>query len=267
MLDDKTLIMTVSTGRSGTGLLAKLFELAEDMTSVHEPVPTFQDVFEDGQASPEAALSFARDVKLPDIAKAPTRFYAETSHYFGQGFLEAFIALAVPFKLVILNRDMRSVAKSFERIKCIPMRTEKGASLMPHPDKKSALPLEDWQSLSDYQLCYWYCLETEARKELAKDQAAAAGVPVVEVLLEDLQDFDRFSAFMDALGLTLRPDAKEAHAELATTKVNRKGKYLPKLRMQNLDGPEAEVWERVARAKPEIGPELAAAVERRYGAA
>ena len=260
MLDNKTLIMTISTGRSGTGLLAKLLELAEDMTSVHEPLPAFQDVFEDGQASHEAAFAFTRDVKLPAIAESETTNYAETSHYFGQGFLAAFNELGANLKLIILNRDPRSVAKSFERIKCIPMKTEKGLTLMPHPDKECALPVQGWEGWSDYQLCFWYCLETEERKERAKRFAAEKGITVAEIDLDDLVDFSAFKSLCEALGLTLQADAEARHAEITATKVNRKGKYLPKLRVGSLDGPEEAVWNVVDAVRPG----LRAAVSARY---
>lgn len=260
MLDDKNIIMTISTGRSGTGLLAKLLDLAGDMSSVHEPVPAFQDVFVNGQSESKAALAFMRDVKGPVIAACGTAHYAETSHYFGQGFLDASLDLKIPLKLVILNRDPRSVAKSFERIKCIPMRTDKGRTLMPHPDKASALSLPNWEAFSDYQLCYWYCLETEERKERARELAAKNGIPVVEIDLEDLKSFEAFASMASALGLTLQAGAEEAHSEITATKVNRKGKYLPKIRVASLDGPEAEVW----AAVDAVAPGLRSAVSMRY---
>jgi len=261
MLDDKNIIMTISTGRSGTGLLAKLFELAVDTCSVHEPLPAFQDAFVNGQAEDDKALAFVRDEKGPAIEACGTKHYAETSHYFGQGFLSAFIDLDVPLRLVILNRDPRAVAKSFERIKCIPMKTEKGLSLMPHPDKESALNVTGWEGFSDYQLCYWYCLETEQRKENAKALAAEKNIPVVEIDLDELVDFERFEAMTKVLGLTLQADAQARHGEITATKVNRKGKYLPKLRVASLDGPEEEVWSAVEA----VQPGLRGAVEARYG--
>lgn len=260
MSERKSTIMTISTGRSGTGLLTELLGLASDISSVHEPAPTFQDIFEEGMAGPQEALAFTRDTKLPAIAACGTAHYAETSHYFGQGFLDAFMELGTGLKVIVLNREPRGVAKSFERIKCVPVKTAKGRSLMPHPGTCATLPVEGWEDFSDYQLCYWYCLETEMRKEMAKARTAAVGVPLIEVALDELLDFTAFSGMMATLGLRLREDSEARHKEITATKVNRKGKYMPRLRVTGLDGPEAAVWAAVNVRHPE----LRAAVESRY---
>src|SRR5262249_18366644 len=108
----KNIIMCLTTGRSGTNLLEKLLALANDICAVHEPEPAFQHVLDDVRRDPLAAIAFVRDRKLPDILTRPGSHYAETSHLFGKGFFEAFVALSIPFRLVILNREPRNVAKS-----------------------------------------------------------------------------------------------------------------------------------------------------------
>ncbi len=257
---DKNIIACLSPGRSGTELLTRLLALAENALSVHEPDPTYQHVTESIRANADETETFVRDIKLPAIQATQTPNYIETSHLFGKGPFEAFIKLKVPFRLIILNRDPRDVAKSHWRIKAIPARSDKKQQFLLHPDLPGVLQLPNWKKMSDYQLCLWYALEVERRKPIYAEQCRQNGLCVAEVSLKDLLDFDRFSALIDTLGLSLPDDAQAAHKDITSTKVNAKSKYRSRMSLVPLDKQETQLWD--ALGVP--GADLRKAVADRY---
>jgi hypothetical protein len=256
----KNIIMCLTTGRSGTNLLERLLALAEDICSKHEPEPAFQRVLDEVSNNPAAAISFVRDIKLPDILARPGSHYAETSHLFGKGFFEAFIALGIPFRLIVLNRDPRQVAKSLWRIRTVPGRTKSGKEFLLHPDQPGVMALPGWQRMSDYQLCFWYCLEVERRKSAYTEECTRRGIPVFATSIEELKDWMRFEAFCKNLGLSLRDGTSEEHHKIVAVKHNRKARHWPRFTLSPFAWQEKLVW----KALGQEGSVLRAEIEARY---
>jgi hypothetical protein len=166
ILREKTLVFTVTTGRSGTGLLASLLSRLPNTTALHEPDPSFISVMRTVQTRPKVAKEFLCEEKLPFIAKQNARVYVETSHLFCKGFLEPLLELGVRPALIFLRREPRDVARSMYRLNTIPGRTKKGRTYYLQPNDPDTLFVSDSDSLTDYQLCFWYCLEIERRQQL-----------------------------------------------------------------------------------------------------
>lgn len=260
---DKNIVMCLTTGRSGTNLLEQLLALADDTCALHEPEPAFQHVLDDVRREPNAAIAFVRDRKLPDILARPGAHYAETSHLFGKGFFEAFVALGIPFRLVILNREPRQVAKSLWRLKAVPARTKRGRDFLLDPRQAGVMKLPGWEKMSDYELCYWYCLEMERRKSAYAAECRERGIPVVEIAMEKLKHWDCFHKLCCQLGLSLPAGAEARHAEITAHKVNRKPPRWPRLTLVPFALQERKVWEALGAD----GAALRAVIETRYGAA
>ena len=89
--------------------------------------------------------------------------YAETSHLLCKGFIEPMLELGLRPHFVILERDSRSVAKSFHQLDSIPERTHLGRIYMLSPTDPCLLETPCWEDFTDYQLCYWYALEMHRR--------------------------------------------------------------------------------------------------------
>lgn len=166
---NQRLIFTVTTGRSGTGLLSTQLKHVTGATVHHEATPNFADVMRSAQNDPLVAKKFWLNDKLPAIQGTPSSVYIETSHLFCKGFLEPLLHLGVIPELILLRRPHRDVAKSLTSLRTIPARTENGCRYLLSPDDPNVIQLSSWTQLSDYQLCYWYCLEIERRmKQYAK---------------------------------------------------------------------------------------------------
>jgi hypothetical protein len=185
----KRLIFTVTTGRSGTAYLSTIMGLAKDVYSVHEPVPEFADRMREVQKSPELAKRFLLEQKLPSILACPARIYIETSHVACKGFLLPLVEIGVLPDIIIHRRPVREVSLSMLKMGTIPGRSPKGLRFYLSPDDPGVLTLPDWQNLHDYQLCYWYCLEVERRSRHYQKFFSQNGARVAATTLRGMKTF------------------------------------------------------------------------------
>ena len=225
------LIFTVTNGRSGSGYLQALFACVDGVQAEHEPAPRFDALMRDVQFAPELAARFWRAVKLPAIARVEQPIYAETSHLFCKGFLEPLLALNIPFDIVILRRDQRAIARSLWRNGSVPGRTKRGLQFFLEPDAEVVVALPEWRGLSDYQLCYWHVLETEARQMRYAEMVAAAGGRVVETSVEALNGIDEVRRVLQALQISVNADSHQRLMDLVGERVNHR---------DHVQGPAAE---------------------------
>ena len=191
---EKRFIFTVTTGRSGTGFLSYILGHFNDTVSVHEPEPPYDECMRIVQSEPQLATDFLLNRKLPAISKAAARaqIYIETSHVFCKGFLEPWLHLPdIPVPdLIILDRDIRKVALSLFTLQTIPGRTDTGLRWYLSPSDETCLTsIHNWETLNDYQLCYWYCLEIEERKNVYGTMVTEKGARCVRTSIESLKSF------------------------------------------------------------------------------
>ncbi len=196
------MIFTVSTGRCGTDFLSKILGRLDAVHSEHEPTPDFVEVMRDAQRDPNVAVEFLRERKLPAIQETRAQTYVETSHLFGKGFFEPLFELGILPDVIFLSREQRDVAKSLLRIGTIPERTENGRKYLLSPNDPDVLPISDWEELSDYQLCYWYTLETSRRTECYREFLRRFGKSIPRVSLDKLRTWHGFRDL--AYGLSLK---------------------------------------------------------------
>lgn len=94
---------------------------------------------------------------------APKEHYVNTSLVPKNGYLEFLGELGARF--IYLKRDFRRNALSWLRHSGVPGRSDRGTWY--HPDPSSPENQIDisgiHETLSDYQLCFWLCMEIEAR--------------------------------------------------------------------------------------------------------
>lgn len=200
-LEKKRLIFTVTTGRSGTGYLAKILSSVPDVASYHEPDPYFADVMRSTQQDVNVAYEFWIKRKLPQIVNEVAPIYIETSHLFCKGFVEPLIELGFTPDLILLTRPHRQVAISLYQLNTIPGRTATGLKYLLHPEDPGVLPLPCWQTLHEYQLCYWYCLEIERRSQKYEKMFLEKNVHVAKVSLSEISTMRGFKKLLKQLDL------------------------------------------------------------------
>lgn len=200
-LINKKIVFTVTTGRSGTGFLAEILSFLPRVTCHHEAEPDFVEVFRSSLQQPSLAKEFLCEKKLPQIISDSRPVYVETSHLVCKGFLEPLLELGGKPDLILLSRPHREVALSLYQLDTIPGRTDKALRYYLSPNDPGVLPLPKWESLHDYQLCYWYCLEIERRRAYYKSFFKEAGANVVEISLSDLVRPSSLYALLRDLGL------------------------------------------------------------------
>lgn len=256
----KTLVFTITAGRTGTVYLQQLLALFPDTTSLHEPEPAYVSVLRSVQHDPDLARRFLVEWKLPFIAAAGTTRYVETSHLFCKGFLEAALALGVRPGFVILRRNPRLIAASYVRRWAIPGCTKMGLKYLVHPGDPGVLPLPRWTRRSPYQLCFWYALEIERRQERYAIELARRGLPAVDVTAEELHDPARFVDVAATLGLVdaaadlaaIRREHAELSRRIHNANQSRGGQGL------DLDAEEAAVWDALGEAGSPLRGRIAA---------
>jgi len=207
------MIFCLTTGRSGTAYLAHMLNLCRGVHAVHEPLPDFATATRPALQGRAAANHFWMVRKIPAIDLiCPRGIYIETNHGF-KYLADAFLELGFKADVIVLRRPARDVALSYWRKGSIPGRTEDGLRYFAKPDDPlTRLPMSDWQDLTDYQLCYWYCLETEHRIAWQAERFEARGLRVAETTLASVTTPEGFLRLLSRLALP-RPDWQQYRLE------------------------------------------------------
>lgn len=189
---ERRLFFTVTTGRSGTEYLAQCLALFSAVEARHEPRPRFSTAFRAVVTAPGVAREFWEREKLPKIARGSSAIYAETSHFFCKGFADSLVDLGHVPELIHLRRAPRATARSLWQLESIPGRSLRGVRYYLSPWDANHLPVdaELARGWNDYQLCFWYCLEIEARARVLRERLEPRGVRFHEVELGAIRSVD-----------------------------------------------------------------------------
>lgn len=245
-LSNNRFIFSVTTGRSGSNFITEALGCLNNLVSLHEPKPRYDRVMRMVQHYPQVAKQFLLEKKLPAIEKKlkPGDIYFESSHLISKGFLEAWLdieALPIP-DLICLDRPHREVSLSFNQLNSIPGRTLNGLTYLLSPlDPGTLTTLDNVDQYNDYQLCYWYCLETDARKQKYSELIQSMGGKTARFSVNDLKAADKFLEFRQQFNL---PDFKlfgqAKFNRLADKRVNAK---VEKKSTLNYTSEQLDSWE------------------------
>ena len=206
----RRLFLTVTAGRSGTRLLARLLTEVLQVDAEHEPAPranlALRPALEDGAF----ALGWLAAAKLPAIAARSGATYIETSHLYCKGLIEPLWALGVRPGFIIVRRDARAIASSLFRMGTVPARTREGRLVLLDPSDRGTLPFPHWQRAGDYELCFWYALEIERRQAAYRERFIADGTPFVDVTIGELTSWDGFLRVARLVAPDADPAARRA---------------------------------------------------------
>lgn len=214
----RRIVLTVTSGRTGTDTVSKLFGYLPDTASLHEPNPNHRFILNRVQSRPEEAAWFFWHLQAPALLERIGANVVETSHLFCKGFFEPCIAAGFRPNILFMERETRAVAQSLLLKNAVPGRTGAGYRYLIAPDDEPYLPVENAEGLSDYQLCYWYALEIEERQRLYAELAAELGLTCATIATPELSDAERLVQTVTALELADEATAREAVSNMAVGK-------------------------------------------------
>ena len=192
-------VFSVTSGRSGTTLLTKLAQCVTGVHAEHEGRPRLNYVMRAVLNHSEAAKGWLLTEFYPSIReRAGDKVYFDPSHLFCKGFIEPTLDIGITPKFIILRRPAREVASSLFSINCIPERTSDGRLVLIGPSDLGHSKL-DWQSISDYGLCYWYAKEMERRQNFYTTFLPVKGCQVLSIDLGDIPKPDFLSGIASFL--------------------------------------------------------------------
>jgi hypothetical protein len=250
--EKRRIIFGLSSGRSGTAYLTSLLKGLPGLIALHEPEPKYQWQTLGLQHKPTTAADFVKQIKQPTIQKLPPAAYFEASHYLAKGFMEAWLDAGITPDAIVMERDLRKVALSWFHLN-VDFFANPSYVLqhMLHPEDKRQvfLPLQDWRSLNNYQLCFWYALESRKRSQYYAELLASKGANVFYTSLEGLISGKDLMPLVKWLELEI-DDATAAILKIRSQqRVNDKNQFKARPRIReardlDLDSLEAEVLAR-----------------------
>ena len=249
---EKRLVFCLSPGRSGTAYLTWLIKGLDGVVSLHEPEPKYQWETSNLQKDLRLAYEFVRNKKLPAIGRIPGQLYFEASHYIEKGFLEAWGNTDVTPDFITLKRDPRKIALSWYALGAdFHTDTAFVYQHMLHPEDKRPLflPLKDWKSLNDYQLCYWYALESEKRAAHYAHLLAKRGAKFFETSVEQLASGEHILPLLQWLDIEPLEEELKVLKQRAQNRVNDKSVHKNKARLQAIKTLDLDALEEACRAQ------------------
>lgn len=249
---EKSLIFCVTNGRSGTKALTALFSRLPQVHACHEDKPSFHLLMRWVQQNPRLAQDFWLHQKLPGIGKSAKPIYVETSHLFAKGFIEPLLAIGGRPKMVFLKREPRLIAKSMLALGDVPGRSKRALKWYLAPDDPVFLKLENSDRLSDYQLCYWHALETEARQEHYRKLCRSHNLRFADADTRTLNDLSAFETLCRELEIDLtEADRQSLQQQIGSTVNARTTEKKSAVSFPvNYDEAEAEVRQLISPAQP-----------------
>jgi len=239
---NKRIILTVTTGRSGTMLLSKLMALVPGVHSRHEIHPGYHEVLKETQSNQSVAVSFLLRHRIPYIEAIEEPVFFEGNHVFCEGFYVPMLTLGIVPELVMLTRPAREVALSRWRRRDIPGRTFTGTQWLLSPWYDTCLAkLKDPSIYTDYQLCFWHCQEIAARQTEYAIKQKKVGGSFAFVTLNELSRYITFCEFLSKLGFDKIDESVYNSVVNMRWNVNKDTTSMP----QNIDEQEEEILREV----------------------
>jgi len=234
-MSEKKLIFTITTGRSGTGLLSQLLDtLPQDQVFVgHEVKPLFDDYLGRIRNGGLTFGDFWSNIKLPAIYEKPQPVYIETAHTISKGFIDSLLEFDQDVKFIWLQRSLRETASSMYRLGDIPGVTRTGVRYYLLPDEHRSIPVPS--TATDYQRCYLYCKEIWERGRYYREKLGDD--MVFPISLGQIRMPGYFQELLSWAGLP-NPESMAEFTRRTNIKVNQKlGRKIRPLAM-NLDEQE-----------------------------
>jgi hypothetical protein len=219
----KPITLTISSGRSGTFLLSRLFAQVPNNFSEHEREPSFSSVRQANILNPEIGKKFVKE-HLNYIQQLPGKTYTNTDQSVSKGCLEYFYDFGIIPTIVILRRNPRKIASSLFQLNWIPGKHPGYMCWFNIPNEPNVLPFANWEKAHTYQLCFWYACECEKRAQYYYNYAKEKGSLCWETNIDKILDVNHFNDMLNFFSL---PTVTSLPQEKVNTYETVKNKELP----------------------------------------
>lgn len=233
--------VTLTPGRSGTAKLAAIMNEVVGMYGTHEAEPCYSRVLGHSLHSRPLRAGFAAS-KILQIDSLKVQNYCDTSFMAAYGFIEEFIKLGRIPNAIHLRRDHTLVALSMLQLGSIPTHSpdHNERKYFMHPNDPGALKFPDWWSASDYQLCYWHCLNMENLAEKYMHIISMHGGKVYTIGAGHLNSLEHINAMLTYFEL---PNLKSVSNEILNSKSELKRDIIPRHILREQQEVEQAVYE------------------------
>ena len=223
-------IFCISSGRSGTGYLARLIGTAKNVCAFHEPEPTMSGAYlQMINHFPYAETEEQRKIKVTKInqlisshrrnrgaAFVADMIYAETNHMFVKTFYDVVCKNIKNVEVVILRRNIIETLKSFVQLNYFTSYNPVSFEWMSSPNAvTAAMPAIDQDDkLDSIDMAIAYLIDIEARSQRFKTEFP--DIPTYELKLDMMPEKSYVRNFFKTAGL----DYPNHADKLVGTKIN-----------------------------------------------
>lgn len=211
---DRRLIFCIHSGRVGSGFVAQLLNMADNVTACHEPRPKMNGSFlRMVEHVPTSRTNRQRRIKIAAINRSlavmpADHAYVETNHMFIKTFADVVLDYYANVQVMILRRGVDQVLKSCIELGWFSNRNPVWKLWMSLPRPGTALiePIQPPHELDAIDCCIAYLLEVEAQAKKFVDDHPE--IQCHEVTLEQLTTPSGARQLFEALGIAW-PDEAE----------------------------------------------------------
>jgi hypothetical protein len=221
---DNRLLFCISSGRSGSGYLAKLLNTSIEVVGFHEPEPFMNGKYLQMVNTSTFSQTFKkRRIKCKFIEKeldnlSQNKVYCETSHMFIKTFFDVVLDRFNNVEVIILRRDIAKILKSFIELGYFSEINSAWPDWMSSPNSKTAALqcIDSDQMLDQYDLCIAYLIDIEART--VRFQNDFPDVQTHAVTLESLNEYNMVEALFRDLRITPTEETKRLTGKMVNVR-------------------------------------------------
>jgi hypothetical protein len=190
-------IPVLSAGRSGTHKLYKLLDGMDKLYAEHEGDPGFHTVRKSDDSVKE---KFVSD-KITFYESTGKQNVLHTGHILSLGFLETVEKSVFIKDCIVLYRPWREIATSMFVLDWIPYKQKIITPWYCGPDEADVLQYDGYETAHPYQLCYWWCMESDRRIKQQTQDLENKGCTIHHYTIKDLLQLDTMNELLGKLGL------------------------------------------------------------------
>lgn len=174
-----------------------MFSAVKNVYSEHEGEPGFHTV---RLSSTRIKNKFVKD-KISQYESTGMQNIVHTGHMMGLGFLEKIASSVQINDCIVAQRPWREIATSMFLLDWIPYKQKFIVPWYSGPNETGVLSYDGYEKAHPYQLCYWWCLESDRRIKEQITMLQNKGVNIHYVNIIELLSLENFNFLLSNLKL------------------------------------------------------------------